>query len=78
MRRTQIYIDQKTYQALKQESHIKEKTISDLIRSKIKKNLEQDKNQILNAMNNVFGVWKDKKMNVNSYIRNLRKDREIW
>ncbi|GAH47132.1 unnamed protein product [marine sediment metagenome] len=77
MKRTQIYIDEEIFGLLKKESKIENKTISELIRESIRDKYKNRKNDIIIKMNSVFGLWKDKKINVDEYIRNLRKNREL-
>jgi hypothetical protein len=31
--------------------------------------------EILNAVNNIYGLWEDREIDVDEYIRDLRKDR---
>jgi len=80
MRRTQIYLDETLYFLLRRESKKKGKTVSEIIRERLWKTFESDLNRkeaLLEAAEEVFGIWKDKEFDVESYIRKLREDREI-
>ena len=77
MKRTQIYLDEKTFSILEKESKITNKSISELIRESINLKYHHNTIKILKHLNTVFGIWADKKIDVNKYIRNLRKDRKI-
>ena len=80
MRRTQIYLDETLYSLLRRESKKEGKTVSEIIRERLWKTFESDLNRkeaLLEAAEEVFGIWKDKELDVKSYIRKLREDREI-
>ena len=80
MRRTQIYLDETLYSLLRRESKKEGKTVSEIIRERLWKTFESDLNRkeaLLEAAEEVFGIWKDKEFDVESYIRKLREDREI-
>jgi predicted nucleic acid-binding protein len=80
MRRTQIYLDETLYSLLRRESKKEGKTVSEIIRERLWKTFESDLNRkeaLLEAAEEVFGIWKDKEFDVKSYIRKLREDREI-
>jgi len=77
MRRTQIYIDEKFYRLLKKESKTTGKTMSELIRESIKNRMNRRVEGILKRTETVYGIWKDRKFNVEEYIRELRRDRNL-
>ncbi len=77
MRRTQIYIDEKFYRLLKKESKTTGKTMSELIRESIKKRMNRRVEEILRRTEAVYGIWKDRKFDVEEYIRELRRDRNL-
>ena len=77
MHRTQIYFDDFLYKYLKNESKSEQKSISQVIRDNVIKNINTNKNIMLKNMNNVFGIWKERKIDVENYIDNIRKDRII-
>ncbi len=77
MRRTQIYIDEKFYRLLKKESKTTGKTMSELIRESIKDRINRRVEGILERTETVYGIWKDRKFNVEEYIRELRRDRNL-
>lgn len=75
MRRTQIYLDDETYGYLKKESLRSKKTVSDLIRIEVKEKMRGHADALLRSIDEIFGIWKDRKIEVDGYIRNMRKDR---
>lgn len=77
MRRTQIYIDDSIYTFLKSEGMKKKKTISDIIRETIREKMERKVDTLLKTTEEAFGLWRDKKFNVDAYVRKSRKDRKI-
>jgi len=77
MRRTQIYLDEETYDYLKKESRVSGKTISDIIRMRMKDKMDRKIEIILRSINEVFGLWKDRRLLVDEYIRERRKDRAL-
>ena len=77
MKRTQIYIEENIFKILEKESKIKHKTISELIRESIKGKISLRSNEIIDKMQAVFGLWINKNMNAEKFIRVLRKDRKI-
>ncbi len=72
MRRTQIYIDEKFYRLLKKESETTGKTMSEIIRESIKDRVDRRVEEILRRMDMVYGVWEDRELDVEEYIRGLR------
>ncbi|MGH7909909.1 MAG: ribbon-helix-helix protein, CopG family [Thermodesulfobacteriota bacterium] len=77
MRRTQIYIEEKFYSLLKKESKTTGKTMSELIRESIKNRINRRVEEILRRTEAVYGIWKDRKFDVEEYIRELRRDRNL-
>ncbi len=77
MRRTQIYIEEKFYRLLKKESKTTGKTMSELIRESIKNRVNRRVEEILRRTEAVYGIWKDRKFDVEEYIRELRRDRNL-
>jgi hypothetical protein len=77
MRRTQIYIDDSIYTFLKSEGMKKKKTISDIIRETIREKMERKVDTLLKTTEEAFGLWRDKKFDVDAYVRKSRKDRQI-
>jgi hypothetical protein len=77
MKRTQIYIDEDTFEYLKRESKVKGITISEVIRESIKDRKLKGTEKILNALDAVAGLWKNRKLDPEQYIRRLRKDRGL-
>lgn len=78
MKRTQIYLDEKIYSSLKKESKIKGLSISEIIRESIQNRLNRKIQKILKTTDDICGIWKDRKLDVDKYIRNVRKDRALW
>ncbi len=77
MKRTQIYLDEDIYNYLKEESLKTGKTISELIREKIRKEIEQNKNNLLQAIREVAGLWNDRTEDIDNFVRELRKGSRI-
>ena len=77
MRRTQIYIDEKFYRLLKKESKTTGKTMSELIRESIKNRINRRVEEILRRTEAVYGIWKDRKFDVEEYLREVRRDRNL-
>ncbi len=78
MKRTQIYIDDKTYVNLKKESRLKGLSISEIIRESVQKKLSSRVEMMLRATDSVSGLWKDRRFDVDDFIRAARKDRKAW
>jgi len=78
MKRTQIYIDEKIYSHLEKESKTKGVSISEIVRESIHEKLTRKIQKILKATDDVCGIWKDRKFDVNSYIKNTRRERKVW
>jgi len=77
MKRTQIYIDDEMFSFLEKESKLKNKSISELIRESIRGNYIYNSNVMVKRLNDVFGQWSDRLVDVNTYIRDMRKDRKL-
>ena len=77
MKRTQIYFDDQIYGYLKKESKLIKKTMSEIIRDSIKNKIRSQNYNILTKMESVFGIWKNKDIDVDKYIRNIRKNRKL-
>jgi predicted CopG family antitoxin len=78
MKRTQIYIDDKTYGNLKKESRLKGLSISEIIRESVQKKLSSRVERMIRATDSVSGLWKDRRFDVDAFIRAARKDRKAW
>lgn len=78
MKRTQIYIDEKTYSSLEKESKTKGQSISEIIRQSIQDKLNRRIQKMLKSTEEVFGMWRDREFDVDAYIRAGRKDRKLW
>jgi hypothetical protein len=77
MRRTQIYLDETLYDYLRHESEARKKTISDIIRENIRNSMPGNADRIIQSASKVYGVWKDKEIDVDAYVRGTRRDRKI-
>lgn len=77
MRRTQIYLDEETYRYLRKESDQSGKTMSEIIRMKVKNTKNLDVQRILRSTDDVFGIWRDRELSVDQYIEEMRKDRPL-
>ena len=80
LKRTQIYLDEKLHALLKEESRKSGKTISEIIRNKLRKSFEESSNrkkQLLKAVDEAFGIWGEYGIEPESYVRALREDRKL-
>ena len=77
MKRTQIYIEDDIFSILENESKTARRSISDLIRESIREKYLTDNKITLKRINSVYGIWKNRKIDVDSYIRDMRKDRQV-
>ena len=77
MKRTQIYIDEEIYGSLKRESKLKGISISEIIRDSLEKKLRSRVEKIIRATDNVSGLWKNRRFDVEEFIRAARSDRNI-
>lgn len=75
MIRTSVYLDQQSYQYVQGQREQSGKTLSEVIRDLIRQTMRQDAQQILDAANGVYGLWEDREMDVDEYIRSMRRDR---
>lgn len=78
MKRTQIYFDEKTYNYLRKESKTKHVSISEVIRESIRDKKSRKVQKVLKAVDDVCGIWKDRKIDAGKYVRSIRTDRELW
>ncbi|GAB4411154.1 MAG: hypothetical protein OHK0032_07030 [Thermodesulfovibrionales bacterium] len=78
MKRTQIYIDEKTYSYLEKDSKAKGVSISEIIRQSIHDKINRKIQRILKSTEEVFGMWKGREFDVDAYIRARRRDRNLW
>jgi len=76
MKRTQIYLEEEIYERLKVESRIRNVTISELIRERLREKSAVDVNQAKAALKKAAGLWKDRKFDVDEFVRESRRDRE--
>jgi predicted CopG family antitoxin len=77
MKRTQIYIDEEVYDFLEKEGTLENKSVSELIRESLSEMMKQKTNDIIKQSDKIFGLWKDKELDVIGYIDDIRKDRII-
>ncbi len=77
MKRTQIYLDEEIFSILKRESETRHKTISEIVRNSIDDRYRADTYSLKKKLSTIFGIWRNRKLTPDAYIRNLRKDRKI-
>ena len=77
MRKTQIYLDEEIYKYLKEESLKTGKTISELIREKLRKEINQNKESLLKAIKEVAGIWSYQNEDVESFVRDIRRGERV-
>jgi hypothetical protein len=63
---------------LKKESRLKGLSISEIIRESVQKKLGSKVEKMLRATDSVSGLWKDRRFDVDGFIRAARKDRKAW
>jgi hypothetical protein len=78
MKRTQIYLDDQTYEYLRHESQARHVTISEVIRESITEKMGRKVQQTLKAVERISGIWMDRDFDVDQYVRTARKDRKAW
>lgn len=77
MHRTQIYLEDEVFQYLENESKIQNLTISELIRRNLRTEISQKQERMQSASEKVFGIWSDRNIDPEEFIRDLRKDRTL-
>ncbi|MDQ7056405.1 MAG: ribbon-helix-helix domain-containing protein [Persephonella sp.] len=77
MKRTQIYLDEEVYKYLKAESKRTGKSVSEIIREKLRTEINQSKENLIKAIDETAGIWQYKTENVEETIRNIRKGNRI-
>ena len=75
MIRANIYLDQECIRYLHQQSNQSGKPVSALVRDIIRDHMNRDVNKILQASEGIYGLWKDRPEDVDTYVRERRKDR---
>jgi len=77
MKRTQIYLDEEVYKFLKAESKRTGKSVSEIIREKLRTEINQSKENLVKAIDETAGIWQYKTEDVEETIRNIRKGNRI-
>ncbi len=77
MKRTQIYLDEDSISYLNKESQTTHKSISEIIRASIKDKYKCKTNILLKRLNSIYGIWANKRFDVEQYVRDIRKDRTL-
>lgn len=72
---TNISFDEECYQYLQEQSQQTGKTISCLLQEIIHNQMNRDVQKILKAVNGIYGLWQDRQIDVETYVRDCRKDR---
>jgi predicted CopG family antitoxin len=75
MKRTQIYIDDDIFLFLKKESKTGHRSISEIIRESIRDKYRYKSDVLLKRIDTVYGIWKNRKIDTDKYVRTIRKDR---
>ena len=76
MHRTQIYLNDREYAVLKLTADRKRTSISDLIRNAIDKEYTGGHPvDFETSLDAIAGLWKNKKINTDSFIRQLRRNK---
>lgn len=77
MKRTQIYLPEEMMRQLKKESKKSGKSISAIIRERIRAGGKKVANNIVAASDEACGAWKNRSSDVYRDIRKLRRDRTV-
>ena len=77
MKSAHVSLDDETYEIVRRESRNRKVTMSLVIRESLSQRKEQRIKDMLSACRGAFGVWKDRDMDVDEYLRGLRKDRTL-
>ncbi|WP_456383734.1 ribbon-helix-helix protein, CopG family [Persephonella sp.] len=77
MKRTQIYLDEEIYRYLKSESKKTGKSISEIIREKLRAEINRSRENLLKAIDETAGIWQDRTEDVDEFIRNIRKGNRV-
>jgi negative regulator of replication initiation len=77
LKRTQIYLDEEIYKYLVEESKKTGKSISELIREKLRKEINENAQRLIENIRKTSGIWKNRNFDTENYIRNLRKGNRI-
>jgi len=75
MRRTQLYLDEDLWKALRARARKERTTISELVRQAARDRYMRHKEQRQAALMGIVGLWKDRTdlPDTETYVRNLRK-----
>lgn len=76
MKRTQIYIDDQLNEALKRQSKIQKKNVSQIIRDILREKLLHHKNKA-SVISDFAGMWADRDFDTEKYIRELRSTNRL-
>ncbi|RMG60639.1 MAG: ribbon-helix-helix protein, CopG family [Deltaproteobacteria bacterium] len=76
VRRTQIYLDEEIYERLKAESRIRKVSMSEIIRENLRHMRISDVTRMKRALKETAGIWRDREVDVEEYVRDVRKDRK--
>lgn len=76
MNRTQIYLDEQFSEALKRQSKIQKKKISQIIREILRDSLLSNKNKAV-SVSDLAGIWSTRNFDTDKYVRNLRTSDRI-
>ncbi len=77
MVRKQIYLDEEIVSYLDNESILEHKSVSELIRNNIRKNISHNIEDLIQTMKKSAGIRKNESGDVEDYIRRLRRDRDV-
>ncbi|WP_457622964.1 ribbon-helix-helix domain-containing protein [Persephonella sp.] len=73
MKRIQIYLDEEVYKHLKAKSKRTGKSVSEIIREKLRTEINQSKENLVKAIDETTGIWQYKSESVEETIRDIRK-----
>ena len=77
MKTAHISLDDETYEMVRSESKSRKVPMSLVIRESLKQRSDLRIEDALSACRAAFGVWKDRDMDVDAHIREIRRDRAL-
>jgi hypothetical protein len=79
MRRTQLYLEEDTWKALRIRSRQQGTTVSALVRDVVREKYLRSPHSRAEAMHRWAGIWRDRRelADAESYLRRLRKGRRL-
>jgi predicted CopG family antitoxin len=80
MKQMQISLDEELFSLLSEESERTGKTVSEIMVEKLRKVFKEEsvrEEKLLRVLDRAFGTWKDKQIDVETFVRELRRGERI-